>query len=84
MKLFPFFSATYVVVAVDPDYQWAAVAHPSRKFGWILARETSVPDFVWQQLFERFTSLGYKSSQFVRVPQPHSEEMSVSGSSNIQ
>ncbi len=28
----------YWIIAVDPDYRWAAVGHPNRKYQWILAR----------------------------------------------
>lgn len=70
MKLFPFFVATYVVIEVAPDYSWAAVAHPSRKFGWLLSRSTTVTDEVWTQAMRAFSTRGYDCTNFIRVPQP--------------
>lgn len=70
VQLLPFFFASYVIVALDDKYRWAAVAHPSRKFGWILARETSVPDGVWKDLLAVFQQQGYDPAQFRKVPQP--------------
>ncbi len=70
MKLFPLFAASYIVVDVAPDYSWAAVAHPSKKFGWVLARETRLPDRTWRRVMDRFAALGYDPSKFIRVPQP--------------
>ena len=32
-------SGDYEVVALDPDYRWSLVGHPSRDYAWILARE---------------------------------------------
>lgn len=70
MKLFPLFSASYVIIAVDKDYQWAAVAHPSRKFGWILARDEKISDVLYDKLMVEFEKQGYTKDQFRLVPQP--------------
>ena len=32
-------AADYWVIALDPNYSWAVVGHPSRRYGWILSRE---------------------------------------------
>lgn len=70
MNVAPMFAATYIVIDVSRDYSWAAVAHPSRKFGWILARSTRLPDEIWMRMLSRFSTLGYDTSKFMRVPQP--------------
>jgi apolipoprotein D and lipocalin family protein len=70
MNVFPLVTATYIVIDVGKGYSWAAVAHPSRKFGWILARATSLPDETWIPILSRFAVLGYDTSKFIRVPQP--------------
>jgi apolipoprotein D and lipocalin family protein len=39
------FWGDYWVIGLDKDYQWAIVGTPDRKYGWILARSTSLdPD----------------------------------------
>jgi apolipoprotein D and lipocalin family protein len=70
MNVFPLVSATYIVIDVGPGYSWAAVAHPSRDFGWILARGTSLPEETWTKILSRFAALGYDTSKFIKVPQP--------------
>ncbi|MGR3781040.1 MAG: lipocalin family protein [Albimonas sp.] len=52
-------SGDYVVIALDPDYQWSAVGHPSRDFGWILAREESLPPETLASIRARFEAAGY-------------------------
>ena len=59
----------YVVLAVDPDYQWAAVGHPSREYGWIFARGATLPEATYRQILEVFRSAGYDTSRFERVAQ---------------
>jgi len=70
MKVFPLVSATYIIIDVGTNYSWAAVAHPSREFGWVLARGTSLPDDTWTKILSRFGALGYDTSRFVKVAQP--------------
>lgn len=69
VTFFGFFSFPYYVVALDPDYQWAAIAHPSRRYGWILARSRSLPDATYEAILERLEKMGYAREQFVKVPQ---------------
>lgn len=64
------FSGHYWVVALDPDYQWAMVGHPERKYLWILARTTSLDDAVYESLVQRAESMGYDVSRLERTLQP--------------
>lgn len=59
----------YYIVALDRDYQWAAVGHPSRRYGWILARSRSLPDATYGEILKRMENIGYVREQFVKVPQ---------------
>lgn len=59
----------YVVLAVDPDYQWVAVAHPSRQYGWVMARSTIMDDATYQRVLKVFADNGFDASRFARVPQ---------------
>lgn len=70
MKLFPLFRASYIIIAVDQRYQWAAVAHPSRKFGWVLARQPHLDSGKYAEIMRTFSAQGYDTSKFVKVPQP--------------
>jgi len=70
MKLFPLFAATYIIAEVSPDYSWAVVAQPSRKFGWLIARTSTVSDEIWARCMTLFREIGYDTSKFIKVPQP--------------
>lgn len=58
-------SGAYVVIALDPDYRWSVVAHPSRDYAWILARGPSLPDATLAALRERLVAVGYDSCRLV-------------------
>jgi apolipoprotein D and lipocalin family protein len=63
------FGGDYVVVGLDPDYQWALVAHPSRKYGWILARTPSLPPALLVELSARLAAQDYDPCAFVLTAQ---------------
>jgi apolipoprotein D and lipocalin family protein len=61
---------TYLIIDLDPDYRWAVVGHPSRNYLWILARDHSLPDDVYQAILQRAAQQGYDTSKIAKVPQP--------------
>lgn len=69
MRLFPLFSASYVIVKVSPDYSRVAVAHPSRKFGWILARQRTLSARDYAEMVKALSDQGVDTSKLIRVPQ---------------
>ena len=54
---------------VHPKYEWAAVGHPSRKFGWVFARERTMDDATYDEIMQVFQEQGYDIRQFIKVPQ---------------
>lgn len=66
LKVIP---VTYLVVDLDPAYQWAVVGHPSRDLGWVLARSKTLPADVYSGILGRLKLQGYDVSKFTRVPQ---------------
>jgi apolipoprotein D and lipocalin family protein len=59
----------YWVIALDPNYQWAVVGHPSRRYGWVLARERRLSASVLAELIGRIKLQGYDACEFVVTPQ---------------
>ena len=53
------FSGDYVVIALDSAYRWSAVGHPSRDYGWILARETALDAETLREIAGHFEAAGY-------------------------
>ena len=59
----------YWVIALDTNYQWAVVGHPSRRFGWVLARERRLSPVALAEIIGRVKSQGYDACEFVVTPQ---------------
>lgn len=62
-------SGGYWVIALDGDYQWAVVGHPSRRFGWVLARDKRLSAVALAEIIGRIKSQGYDACDFVVTPQ---------------
>lgn len=58
----------YVVIALDPDYRWSAVGHPSRKYGWVLAREDMLAPEDLQHIADSFRAAGYDVCDLLMSP----------------
>ena len=63
----------YVVVALDEDYHWSAVGHPSRDYAWILARETELPLETLREIEARFAEAGYDTCEILTSPRKDQE-----------
>jgi apolipoprotein D and lipocalin family protein len=59
----------YWVIALDPNYQWAVVGHPSRKYGWVLSRTPTQPVPVLAEIVGRIKAQGYDACEFIITPQ---------------
>ena len=55
----PLVWADYWVIALDPEYQWAVVGEPDRKYLWILSREPRMDRALFEQLKARAEQMGY-------------------------
>lgn len=60
------FAGDYWVLALDPDYQWAIVGHPSRKYLWILSREPTMDDARYSRLLNLVREKGYDPTRLIR------------------
>ncbi len=59
----------YWVVMLEPNYQYAVVSEPSRKFLWILARTPTLSDETLADIKTRLTRMGYDVSKLqLRLP----------------
>lgn len=54
----------YWVLALGPDYDYAVVGEPSRRYGWILARTPTLPDATRARINQQLRELGYTPEQF--------------------
>jgi apolipoprotein D and lipocalin family protein len=59
----------YWVIELDPNYQWVVVGHPSRRYGWVLARKQSLPVVTIAEIVGRIKAQGYDACEFIVTPQ---------------
>lgn len=69
VRFLPILKVAYLIIDLDPGYQWTVIGHPSRRYGWIMARERTLPDDVYAGILRRLADQGYDPSKFVKVPQ---------------
>ncbi len=55
----------YWILDLDPQYRWAMVGTPDRKFLWILARQPHLPFAVYSKLKAKARSLGFNTDQLI-------------------
>lgn len=64
------FYASYVIAALDDDYQYSLVTGPSRDYLWILSRTPSLGHDVLNDLVNKARDLGYATNELIYVQQP--------------
>jgi apolipoprotein D and lipocalin family protein len=58
------FWGDYWIIGLDPDYRWAIVGEPRRRFGWILSRSRSLDSSTLERIDAILEGNGYLPSQF--------------------
>lgn len=69
VRFFKVISVKYLILDLDPNYQWMAVGHPSRRYGWVMARSKTIPENIYQPILGRLRNQGYDITKFQMVPQ---------------
>lgn len=59
----------YWVIGVGADYEYALVGQPSRRRGWVLARDPQPPETLIQEWLTEFSDKGFPSQSFERTRQ---------------
>ena len=63
------FKGDYWIIELSPDYQWAVVGEPSRKYLWILSRTPTMDEAVYQKILGRLPQKGYDPARLRRTVQ---------------
>jgi apolipoprotein D and lipocalin family protein len=63
------FAAAYWILDLAPDYSYAVVGEPSRKYLWILSRTPQMDDGTYREITERIRFLGYDSLRLIKTKQ---------------
>jgi apolipoprotein D and lipocalin family protein len=64
----PFVWGDYWIVELAPDYSYAAVGVPDRRYLWILSRTPSMDEATLRQLLARLEQNGYDLARLIRTP----------------
>jgi apolipoprotein D and lipocalin family protein len=64
------FWGPYWIIDLDPDYRWAVVGVPNRKYLWILSRTPHMDDQVYEDIVSRLRDQGYDPARLIRTQQP--------------
>lgn len=59
----------YWIIDLDPDYQWAVVGSPDRKYLWFLTRDKTVAPEAYEALVDKARAQGYDTSELIRTEQ---------------
>lgn len=63
------FSGDYWVLELGPDYEYAVVGEPSRKYLWILSRTPQLEEDLYQKILSRMSARGFDTTKVIRTPQ---------------
>lgn len=69
LSLIPAVWGDYWVIALDDNYQWAAVSEPGRAYLWILSRTPRMDVQTYTSLLERLSALGLEVQKLELTPQ---------------
>jgi apolipoprotein D and lipocalin family protein len=66
---FGIFSGQYWIIALAPDYSYAMVGHPNRKYLWILNRKPVMDSQVYNYLLVQAAAKGFDVRKLVKTEQ---------------
>jgi apolipoprotein D and lipocalin family protein len=64
-----FFFGDYWIIGLGPNYEYAVIGHPTRKYGWILSRECKLSDAAMAEVKQILESQYYNFADFVMTDQ---------------
>ncbi len=63
------FGGDYWIIDLEPNYNYAVIGNPTREYGWILARQPSLPDQDLLAIEANLKSQGYDTCKFLTTVQ---------------
>ena len=69
LSFLPVVWGDYWILDLDPDYRWAIVGSPDRKYLWFLTREQAFPETQLDALIDKAKAMGFDTSRLIRTRQ---------------
>lgn len=66
--------AEYVILDVSDDYQRTIIAHPNRKYAWVMARSPAISGREYEAMLDQLESAGFDRKVILKVPHDWSDE----------
>lgn len=63
------FYGDYWVIGLSPDYRYAIVGEPNRKYLWILSRTPGMDERTFAEVLEQIRKAGYDPDKLIKTPQ---------------
>ena len=64
------FYGDYWILDLGPNYEYAVVGEPDRKYLWILSRSPRMDETILRQLLEKMAAKGFNTERMIRTLQP--------------
>ena len=64
------FYGDYWILDLGPNYEYAVVGEPGRKYLWILSRWPRMDEALYQQLLRKMAAQGFNTELMIRTSQP--------------
>ncbi len=69
LSFLPFVWGDYQIIELAPDYTYAVVGAPDRKYLWVLSRTPRMDEGVYQRLLEAARAQGFDTGRMIRTKQ---------------
>ena len=67
------FYGDYWILDLGPNYEYAVVGEPGRKYLWILSRSPRMDEELYQQIVRKMAGQGFNTAMMIRTSQPMTE-----------
>jgi apolipoprotein D and lipocalin family protein len=57
----------YWIIVLDDDYTYTVISEPDREKLWILAREKTLPENIYNDIIKRLSANGYDTSRLIKT-----------------
>ena len=69
LSVFSFVWGDYWIILLSPDYSYAVIGDPARKYLWILSRTPTMDETLFQNLLEQIRQKGYNLTDLIMTMQ---------------
>tara|TARA_Y100000590_G_scaffold427665_1_gene538072 strand:+ start:27 stop:557 length:531 start_codon:yes stop_codon:yes gene_type:complete len=63
------FKLPFLIIELDKDYSYTVIGYPSRKYVWIMARDSKMKQDRYNKILENLSNIGYDITLIQKIPQ---------------